>query len=83
MLEILGEALPVWRRMLNSIVLQTCKHLSPEALLHTGSSFPQKGLNIRMSGRFRKGRVGMGQEGGWKDPTDSARPAQTDLGRVP
>lgn len=68
MLEILGEALPVWRGMLNSIVLQTYKHLSPEALLHTGSSFPEKGLNRRMSGRFRKGTVGVGQEGDGQTP---------------
>lgn len=50
MLDILGEALPVWRRMLNSIVLQTYKHLSPEALLHMGSSFPEKGVNIPVAG---------------------------------
>lgn len=45
-LEILGEALPVWKRMLNSVVLQNYKHISPEVLLHTGSSFHEKGLNI-------------------------------------
>lgn len=46
MLEILSEALPVWKHMLHNIVLQNYKHISPEVLLHTGWSFHEKDVNI-------------------------------------